>query len=83
MSFPSLVHALFTFYTTFIFARIALSWLPSLYRFKASRFLVWITDPYMNLFRKLLPPIGGVLDLSPMLALLSLRFLESFLLRAL
>ena len=81
MSLPSLIHTLFTLYTIALFARIALSWFPSLYRYEATRFLVFITDPYMNIFRSIIPPIGGVLDLSPMLALLSLRFLESFLLK--
>ena len=27
-----------------------------------------LCDPYLNLFRGLIPPIGGTLDLSPILA---------------
>lgn len=31
-----------------------------------------LCDPYLNLFRGLIPPIGGTLDLSPILALVVL-----------
>ncbi len=32
-----------------------------------------ITDPYLNLFRKLIPPIGGTVDVTPIIALLVLQ----------
>ena len=32
-----------------------------------------ICDPYLNLFRNIIPPIGGSLDLSPVLAFLTLN----------
>jgi YggT family protein len=44
-------------------------------------FIAETTDPYINLFRRVLPPIGGggfALDLSPMIAIIVLvvvRFL--------
>lgn len=78
-----IIKALFSIYTILLFARIALSWFPSLYRYEATRFLIFLTDPYMNIFKRIIPPIGGVLDLSPMLALFSLRFLESFIINML
>ena len=81
MNLSSLIHTLFSIYTILIFSRIALSWFPSLYQYEATRFLIFVTDPYMNVFKKIIPPIGGVLDLSPMLALFALRFLESFILK--
>lgn len=31
-----------------------------------------LCDPYLNLFRGLIPPIGGTLDLSPILAFIVL-----------
>ena len=37
--------------------------------------VVWrstLCDPYLNLFRGLIPPIGGTLDLSPILAFIVL-----------
>ncbi|MGN0261759.1 MAG: YggT family protein [Eggerthellaceae bacterium] len=42
-----------------------------------------ITEPYLNLFRKLIPPIGGVVDITPIIALLVLQFVVSFLARIL
>jgi YggT family protein len=77
MSIILLVETLFSLYTILLFSRIALSWFPSLYKYEATRFVIFLTDPYMNIFRRVLPPINGVLDLSPMLALFSLRFLET------
>jgi hypothetical protein len=32
-----------------------------------------IVDPYLNLFRGIIPPIGGTLDLSPILAFVVLN----------
>jgi YggT family protein len=40
-------------------------------------FVEEVTDPYLNVFRRLIPPIGGggfALDLSPMLAMILLYF---------
>ena len=42
-----------------------------------------ITEPYLNLFRKWIPPIGGVVDITPIIALLVLQFVVSFLARIL
>ena len=42
-----------------------------------------ITEPYLNLFRRLIPPIGGVVDITPIIALLVLQFVVSFLARIL
>jgi YggT family protein len=38
------------------------------------------TDPYLNLFRRLLPPLGGrsfALDLSPIIAIIVLVLVQS------
>ncbi|WP_072622147.1 MULTISPECIES: YggT family protein [Spirulina] len=36
-----------------------------------------ITDPYLNIFRSLIPPLGGI-DISPMLAFFALSFIGQF-----
>lgn len=36
--------------------------------------LARICDPYLNLFRRFIPPIGGMVDISPIIALLVLQF---------
>jgi YggT family protein len=41
-------------------------------------FLSPITDPYLNLFRSIIPPMGGI-DFSPILAILVLQFASSLL----
>jgi YggT family protein len=38
-----------------------------------------ICDPYLNLFKRLIPPIGGMVDITPIIALLVLQFGASFL----
>jgi len=75
------VHLLFLVYTTMIFARILGSWFPNWQHTKIMRFVAFYTEPYLGLFRKVIPPIGGMLDLSPMFAFLALRFMEGLILR--
>ncbi len=42
------------------------------------QFIMRITDPYLALFRRFIPPIGGVLDLSPLLGFFLLQLAEQF-----
>ncbi len=61
-------------YTLLIFAYIITSWirLPySLWLNRIQRFLYDVCEPYLRLFRRILPPLGP-LDLSPMVAVLVL-----------
>jgi len=78
--FSSVVHLIFVSYTVLIFLRIASSWFPAWQRHQFVRFLAFYTDPYLNIFRRILPPLGGLLDLSPILAFFALRILEFFVL---
>lgn len=73
-------HLLFLSYTILLFARIASSWLPNFQGHTVVRFIAFYTDPYLNIFRRLIPPLGGVLDLSPILAFFSLRIAETLIL---
>jgi YggT family protein len=73
------VDALFLVYIILIFARILLSWIPRIpYNPALSAvisFIQDVTNPYLNLFRRVLPPVGGggfALDLSPIIATLVL-----------
>ena len=61
-----------------IIARLILSWVPVrqgglLYDIVAV--LDSVTGPYLNLFRRIIPPMGGV-DFSPVIALLALNLAE-------
>ncbi|KAI2507951.1 hypothetical protein MHU86_6484 [Fragilaria crotonensis] len=57
-----------------ITARILLSWVPQAQSIGALQPLYQITDPYLNLFRGIIPSIGG-LDLSPLAAFFLLNVL--------
>ncbi len=78
-----LIHYAFFIYTTMIAVRLIASWFPAAQGQPWLRFLAGFTDPYLNLFRRVIPPIGGVLDLSPMLGFIVLQLVEKFLLRIL
>lgn len=77
------VDALFLVYLVLIFIRVLLSWVPRMpynpYLRGAVRFVEETTDPYLNLFRRVIPPLGGrgmAIDLSPILAILVLLLLQ-------
>jgi YggT family protein len=60
-------------YLLLILVRILLTWFPTVsWMNQVEAFLSPITDPYLNIFRSFIPPIGG-LDLSPVLAILVLQ----------
>lgn len=63
-------------YNTVITARILLSWFPQAAGIGALQPVYQITDPYLNLFRGIIPPVFG-LDLSPILAFVTLNLLQS------
>jgi len=61
------LHLYRTQYNLIITARILLSWFPQAQGVGLLQPVYAITDPYLNLFRGLIPPIFG-LDFSPILA---------------
>jgi YggT family protein len=83
------VSALFTVYIIIIFVYILLNLVLSLgLRIPYSRwsdavmnFLRDIAEPYLRLFRRLIPAIGGF-DFTPMIALIVLYFVQSIVVNA-
>lgn len=73
---------LFTAYNIMIFVRILCSWVPDLFQYKIVQFIAFCVDPYLNLFRKIIPPLG-MIDISPIFAIIALNVLEGFLLMVL
>lgn len=61
-------------YNIIITGRILLSWIPQAQGVALLQPVYQITDPYLNLFRGIIPPVFG-LDLSPILAFFFLSFL--------
>ncbi|MEI8300445.1 MAG: YggT family protein [Chlamydiota bacterium] len=78
-----IIKIVFTIYTLMLIGRILGSWVPQLGNHPIMRFIAYYTDPYLNLFKKIIPPIGGVLDISPLLAFFALQILETILLKLL
>ncbi len=66
-------------YTLVLLVRVLLSWFPNLdWSNPVLSTVSSITDPYLNAFRGLIPPLGG-LDLSAILAFLALQLVQSLL----
>lgn len=60
-------------YVTLLIVRILLTWFPTIDWYNQPfAALSQVTDPYLNLFRSIIPPLGG-LDFSPILAILVLQ----------
>jgi YggT family protein len=77
------VDALFLVYIILIFVKVLSSWIPRMPYNPALRavldFVEQTTGPYLNLFRRVLPPIGGggfALDLSPIIGIVLLFILR-------
>lgn len=70
-----LVDNLFWLYELMILARIVMSWIRVSYYNPWVRLIARITDPYLNLFRSIIPPLGAF-DFSPIIALFVLVMLR-------
>ena len=62
-------------YQWLILARVIFSWFPDCYRWPGFRILSNITDPYLDLFRGIIPPIANI-DFSPFFAFLVLNWIR-------
>ena len=63
-------------YFILLIVRILLSWFPNINWFDPPfSVLSQLTDPYLNLFRAVIPPLGGI-DFSPILAIFVLQFVQ-------
>jgi YggT family protein len=80
------VDALFTVFMILIITRIVLSWIqmfrPIPYNMPLRATIGFVeesVDPYLNVFRRLIPPIGGGgmgIDLSPMIGIILLIIVQ-------
>ncbi|MEH2179631.1 YggT family protein [Nostoc sp.] len=68
-----------TFYSYLLIIRVLLTWFPTINWYNQPfAALAQITDPYLNLFRSIIPPLGGI-DFSPILAFLALNVVSGLL----
>lgn len=77
-----ILNILFQVYTVMLFARIIGSWVPELQQYRVFQFIAYYTDPYLNLFRRFIPPLG-MIDISPIVAFLFLSILKNVIQRML
>ena len=80
-----LIYAAVDIYTWIILAYCIMTWFPV-----ATGVIVdirgalsKIVDPFLGIFRKFIPPIGGMIDISPIVALIVLQFVVRFVVRML
>ena len=80
----SYVSALVWIYSVLILIRILLTWVPRMPENAALRTVVGfvedITEPYLALFRRLIPPLRGgpgLIDISPIIAIFALVLVGS------
>jgi len=78
------VSALFVVYIVLIFLNILSSWIPRMPYHPWLRavldFISETTNPYLNVFRRFIPPLGGggfAIDLSPIVGILVLFVLQA------
>jgi YggT family protein len=84
----TVISFLFQIYSFLILIRVVLTWInTNPYRqttdHPAVRILNQITDPVLEPLRRIIPPIGGTLDISPVVALIILEILRFVVIRVL
>jgi YggT family protein len=67
-------------YSWILLARALVSWIPNLDPYHpAVQFLYTITEPVLEPIRKLVPPLGGMIDISMIIAFFGIIVLEQLL----
>lgn len=81
MSVLSIVSGVVEFYQLLIVAYVLLSWFPaSGFVAEIRGVLASLVEPYLGLFRRIIPPIG-MIDISPIVAILVLNIILNMLSR--
>ena len=70
-----IIDKFFLIYLLMLFTRIISSWFPEYQHLSILRFIAHYTDPYLNIFRRIIPSIG-MLDISPIVAFFALKIIE-------
>ena len=78
----SILYTTISIYSVMLLVRVLLTWFPNVdWSNPLFSTLRQLTDPYLNLFRSIVPTFGGM-DFSPILALFALQFLQRALVSA-
>lgn len=78
-----IVYQLIHLYAMIMFVYVILSWFPrgSVIE-RLEGFLAPVCEPYLGLFRRFIPPLG-MIDFSPVIAIIALEFVGNFVVRLL
>ncbi|MBQ4897475.1 YggT family protein [Paenibacillus sp. Marseille-P2973] len=69
----SIVNLLFNIYFYMILIYILMSWVPNARESFIGDLLGKLVEPYLSPFRRFIPPLMGMIDFSPIVALYALR----------
>ncbi len=64
--------------TILIIIRAIMSWVPTSPGNQFVMFLHQLTDPVLNPLRRLIPPIGGTIDITPLIAIVLLQVIGTY-----
>ncbi|MFY0517042.1 YggT family protein [Lysinibacillus sp. UGB7] len=64
----------FYVYSFMLIAYILMSWVPAAQNSAIGRMLEKVCEPYLGIFRRIIPPIG-MIDISPMVAIFLLNYI--------
>ncbi|ACV21940.1 YggT family protein [Slackia heliotrinireducens] len=80
-----LIVQLANIYTTILFVYVLMSWIPNKRGIIADidTALGKLCDPFLRPFQRIIPPIGGMVDVSPIFALIVLQFVVQLIVRIL
>lgn len=72
----SIVGTLFQIYFYMILIYVLMSWLPNVRESFVGELLGKLVEPYLAPFRRFIPPIMGMIDISPIIALFVLQLAQ-------
>jgi YggT family protein len=75
----TIISLFFQIYEFLILIRVLLTWINLNPYHPVIQALYRITDPVLEPLRRIIPPIGGMIDLSPVVALIGLEILHRIL----
>jgi len=74
-----IVAAIIQVFVLLVIARALASWFVRDWSSGVARFLWDVTEPVLGPVRRIVPPIGGSIDISPLIVIFGLEFVLSFL----
>ncbi|MEG0261188.1 MAG: YggT family protein [Lysinibacillus sp.] len=70
------VQMAFYVYSLMLVGYILMSWVPAAQNSSIGRMLEKVCEPYLGIFRKIIPTIG-MIDISPIVAIFLLRYIQT------